>query len=160
MIGGPTGFEGSERYQYSAETPEGRAVEAAKKLKASGVDRIVLGLSDGSTGQLTKPFPPGAPAIKAHEALKGVIARAGLDHCRQHTSGYGMAPGFPPSWGEPTNMFGGTKDVLQAGMVMTVEPAIFIKEEGLGVRLIDNCIITDSGIELLSVTPRDIAVVD
>jgi multiple sugar transport system substrate-binding protein len=64
MIGGPTGFEGSERYQYSAETPEGRAVEAAKKLKASGVDRIVLGLSDGSIGQLAKPFPPGAPAIK------------------------------------------------------------------------------------------------
>ena len=41
--------------------------------------------------------------------------------------------------------------------VMTVEPAVFIKEEGLGVRLIDNCIITDSGIELLSTTPRDIA---
>jgi hypothetical protein len=37
---------------------------------------------------------------------------------------------------------------------------VFIKEESLGVRLIDNCIITDNGIELLSVTPRDIAVVD
>jgi multiple sugar transport system substrate-binding protein len=35
MIGGPTGFAGSERYQYSADTPEGRAIEAAKKLKAS-----------------------------------------------------------------------------------------------------------------------------
>ena len=102
----------------------------------------------------------GAPAIHAHEALKGVIARAGLDHGRQHTSGYGMAPGFPPSWGEPTNMFGGSKDILQANMVMTIEPGIFLKEEGLGVRLIDNCIITETGIELLSMTPRDIAVVD
>mgnify|MGYP000589011625 CR=1 FL=1 len=37
MIGGPTGFEGAERYQYGAETPEGRAVEAAKALKAKGV---------------------------------------------------------------------------------------------------------------------------
>src|SRR5262245_46068825 len=34
MIGGPTGFEGSERYQYGADTPEGRAVEAAKAMKA------------------------------------------------------------------------------------------------------------------------------
>ena len=84
----------------------------------------------------------------------------GMDHFRQHTSGYGMAPGFPPSWGEPTNMFGGSKDVLQAEMVMTVEPGVFIKEEGLGVRLIDNCIITDTGVELLSTTPRDIAVVE
>jgi Xaa-Pro dipeptidase len=102
----------------------------------------------------------GVPAIKVHEALKGVIAKAGLDQYRQHTSGYGMAPGFPPSWGEPTNMFGGSKDILQAGMVMTIEPGVFIKEEGLGVRLIDNCIITAGGVELLSTTPRAIAVVD
>lgn len=64
MIGGPTGFEGAERYQYGPETPEGRAVEAAKAMKAAGVDKIVLGLSDGSIGQLTQPFPAGAPSIK------------------------------------------------------------------------------------------------
>ena len=102
----------------------------------------------------------GAAAIEAHEALKGVIAKDGLDHFRQHTSGYGMAPGFPPSWGEPTNMFGGSKDVLQAGMVMTDRAGGLHQGRGLGVRLIDNCIIKDNGIELLSTTPRDIAVVD
>ncbi|KQV41558.1 extracellular solute-binding protein [Rhizobium sp. Root1204] len=66
MIGGPTGFDGAERYQYGAETPEGRAIEAAKALKAAGKapERIVLGLSDGSIGQLTQPFPAGAPSIK------------------------------------------------------------------------------------------------
>ncbi len=66
MIGGPTGFDGAERYQYGADTPEGRAIEAAKSLKAAGKapKRIVLGLSDGSIGQLTKPFPEGAPTIK------------------------------------------------------------------------------------------------
>lgn len=36
-------------------------------------------------------------------------------------------------------MFGGSKDVLRAGMVISVEPAVFIKEERIGVRLIDNC---------------------
>ena len=66
MIGGPTGFAGCERYQYSADTPEGRAIEAAKALKASGKApaKIVVGLSDGSIGQLTQPFPAGAPSIK------------------------------------------------------------------------------------------------
>ena len=100
------------------------------------------------------------PAIKAHEALKGVIVKAGMEHYRQHTSGYGMAPGFPPSWGEPTNMFGGSRDILRAGMVMSVEPGLFVKEEGLGVRLIDNCIITDRGVEVLSTTSRDLAIID
>ncbi|MGT2467506.1 ABC transporter substrate-binding protein [Mesorhizobium atlanticum] len=66
MIGGPTGFDGAERYQYGPDTPEGRAIEAAKALKAAGKApaKIVLGLSDGSIGQLTKPFPAGAPSIK------------------------------------------------------------------------------------------------
>ena len=66
MIGGPVGFDGAERYQYGPDTPEGRAIEAAKTLKAAGKapERIVLGLSDGSIGQITQPFPAGAPAIK------------------------------------------------------------------------------------------------
>ena len=66
MIGGPTGFQGAERYQYGADTPEGRAIEAAKALKGAGKApaKIVLGLSDGSIGQLTQPFPVGAPSIK------------------------------------------------------------------------------------------------
>jgi Xaa-Pro aminopeptidase len=133
--------------QWSIGKPSARLQELHK---------IVREASDAAMAKMKA----GAAAIEAHEALKGVIARAGLDHCRQHTSGYGMAPGFPPSWGEATNMFGGSKDVLQANMVMTIEPGVFIKEEGLGARLIDNCIIKDNGIELLSTTPRDIAVVD
>jgi len=66
MIGGPTGFDGAERYQYGPDTPEGRAIEAIKAMKGSGKApaKIVLGLSDGSIGQLTKPFPEGAPSIK------------------------------------------------------------------------------------------------
>ena len=66
MIGGPTGFDGAERYQYGPDTPEGRAIEAVKALRGAGKapDRIVLGLSDGSIGQITQPFPTGAPSIK------------------------------------------------------------------------------------------------
>lgn len=102
----------------------------------------------------------GAPAINGHEALKGTFVEAGVDRFRQHTSGYGMAPAFPPAWGEPTNMFGGSKDVLEAGMIVSVEPGLFIKEEGLGVRLIDNCLITADGVEVLSTTSQDLIVVD
>ena len=117
---------------------------------------IVLEASDACMAQMKD----GAAAVVPHEAAKAVIAKAGLDRYRVHTSGYGMAPGFPPSWGEATNMFGGSKDVLRTGMVVSVEPAVFIKDERIGVRLIDNCIITDDGVEVLSRTPRDLIVVD
>ena len=124
--------------------------------RLSDIYKLVVEASDACLAKMRN----GAEAIDAHEALKSVFVKAGMDQYRQHTSGYGMAPGFPPSWGESTNMFGGTKDVLKEGMVMSVEPALFLKEERLGVRLIDNVIVTKTGVELLSRTSRDLAVVD
>jgi len=102
----------------------------------------------------------GVPAVRPHEAAKRVIAGAGLDHGRIHTSGYGLAPGFPPSWGEPLALFGGSTDVLAAGMVVTVEPPIFLPEENIGVRIIDNLLVTDTGCEILARTPRELLVID
>jgi Xaa-Pro dipeptidase len=100
------------------------------------------------------------PAITPHEAAKRVIARAGMDRYRIHTTGYGVGPGVPPSWGEPLNMFGGSTDILRAGMVVSVEPPVFIAEERLGARIIDNVLITEHGAELLSRFPLDLIVID
>jgi Xaa-Pro dipeptidase len=99
---------------------------------------------------------PGVEAIVPHLAAKRIIAEAGFDAGRLHTSGYGLAPGFPPSWGEPLNMFGGATGVIREGMVLTIEPPVFLHGERLGARLIDNVIVTATGAELLSGVPREI----
>lgn len=39
---------------------------------------------------------------------------------------------------------------LQAGIVMTVEPGIYIKEESIGIRIEDDVLITDAGIKVLT----------
>jgi len=50
---------------------------------------------------------------------------------------------------------------LQPGMVVTVEPGIYIPEENLGVRIEDDALITDSGYKLLSERlPRDPAEIE
>lgn len=103
---------------------------------------------------------PGVPATVPHEAAKRVIAEAGLDRHRIHTTGYGIAPGFPPSWGEPLHLFGGSRYTLEAGMVVSVEPPVFIHAEKLGARLIDNVLVTAGGAELISRHTRDLIVVD
>ena len=101
----------------------------------------------------------GVPAVIPHEAAKRIIADAGLDHGRVHTSGYGLAPGFPPTWGEPLHMLGGSTYTLQAGMVVTIEPPVFLGEERLGARIIDNVLVTETGAELLSRFSRDLMVI-
>lgn len=101
----------------------------------------------------------GVPAEVPHEAARRIIVEAGLEHGRVHTSGYGLAPGFPPTWGEPLHMLGGVRSLLKAGMVITIEPPVFLAEERLGARLIDNVLVTDHGAELLSRFPRDLMIV-
>jgi|GEM_PF-273843 len=66
MIGGPTGFEGAERYQYGADEAAGLAVEGLRKLKAEGKapDKLVVMVPPGCVGHYESPFPEGAPTSK------------------------------------------------------------------------------------------------
>lgn len=66
MTGGPTGFDGAERFQYNSGMSEGRAIEGIKALQAAGnaPKKLTMLLTDGAIGQITKPFPDGAPSAK------------------------------------------------------------------------------------------------
>jgi Xaa-Pro aminopeptidase len=46
----------------------------------------------------------------------------------------------------------GNTDQLKQGMILTVEPGIYIPEEGIGVRIEDDILITKDGFENLSAT--------
>jgi len=132
--------------QFSIGTPTRRMTELYDVVRRA-CDACIAEIRDG------------VPATRPHEAAKRVIGEAGLERYRVHTSGYGLAPGFPPTWGEPVHMIGGSTYTLRAGMVLSVEPPVFIRDEKLGARIIDNVLVTQDGAELLSRFSRDLIVV-
>jgi multiple sugar transport system substrate-binding protein len=66
MIGGPTGFPGAARYQYPADSEEGRAHLAAKALRKAGKapDTLVVQALNFARPQFENRFPKGALSIK------------------------------------------------------------------------------------------------
>lgn len=133
--------------QFAIGTPSARMHELYDVVRRAA-DAMIATIRDG------------VPATVPHDAARAVIGDAGFEQYRVHTSGYGLGPGFPPSWAEPLHMIGGSPYVLQAGMVITVEPPVFVGPEGLGARIIDNVLVTPTGAELLAGASRDLIVID
>ena len=82
-----------------------------------------------------------------------VHGRARSKRRRRHSSS-GIARALPPAWGTGSGMevhdVGGPAPTLEPGMVFTIEPAMQIPEEHIGIRLEDMILITESGYENLS----------
>lgn len=63
-IGGPVGFKGAERYQYPANSEEGRAIRGLQALKRAGKapDQLVVQVLNFARPQFENKFPAGATA--------------------------------------------------------------------------------------------------
>ena len=103
---------------------------------------------------------PGVPATVPHEAAKNIISKAGMDNYRLHMTGYAVGAAFPPSWVEPLVLESNCPYILQEGMIIAVEPPLFGLEDGLGVRIIENVLITNNGTLALCKTSRDLIILD
>lgn len=77
---------------------------------------------------------------------RDIITRGGFGKCFGHSLGHGV--GYEIH--EAPTVSGRSSQVLLPGMVVTVEPGIYL-EDNLGVRIEDLILITDSGCEVLSV---------
>jgi Xaa-Pro aminopeptidase len=51
---------------------------------------------------------------------------------------------------------GDSKYILKANMVVAVEPPVFSWDERIGARLIQNVLVTETGVEQLPNTPLDL----
>jgi len=93
---------------------------------------------------------PGITAHAVDHVAREVIRKAGYGKYFNHALGHGL--GLVPH--EIPRVGKGTKTVLEAGMVITIEPGIYLPGVG-GVRLEDDILVTESGYEVLSSLPAE-----
>jgi Xaa-Pro aminopeptidase len=94
---------------------------------------------------------PGALAGDVDAAARQVISAAGFGKVFGHGSGHG----FGLEIHETPRLAPDQKEPLKAGMVVTVEPGIYLPGWG-GIRIEDDVLVTKTGHEILTSLPKDL----
>ena len=90
---------------------------------------------------------PGATIGSIDAAARAVIREAGYEEYFPHGTSHHVGLDVHDV---------GPRRAFQPGMVVTVEPGIYIAEEQLGIRIEDIVVVTETGFEILSaMIPRD-----
>lgn len=103
--------------------------------------------------ETTESIKPGLTLNELNEVTKKVLGEglkaAGLIKTDEELSKY-YYHGVSHYLGLDTHDVGDRKDKLKPGAVITVEPGLYIKEMGLGIRIEDDVLVTENGYEVLS----------
>lgn len=104
--------------------------------------------------EVTALIKPGVPFATLNAHTKKILAeeciKVGLIKEESEISNY-YYHSVSHFLGLDTHDVGSYKDlILQPGMVLTVEPGLYIEEEGIGIRIEDDVLVTEEGHEVLS----------
>jgi Xaa-Pro dipeptidase len=113
--------------------------------KISSRQQEIYGTVKAAQDLAVKAISAGVKAVDVDAVAMEIIGRTGFRDCFVHNLGHGVgldiheAPILSPD----------SKDVLEAGNVVTVEPGIYIVGFG-GVRIEDTVLVTEEGVEKLT----------
>lgn len=161
--------------------PHGRA--STRKIRAGELVTLDFGFSyNGFNSDMTRTFAVGIPTDEARKVYETVLeaqkrgvaaARAGVTAqsvdaaCRDYITNAGHGPAFGHSTGHglgievhelPRLAWVNSDTVLKPGMVVTIEPGIYLPNR-CGVRIEDDVVITQTGCTVLTTAPKKLIIV-
>ena len=132
----------------------GQPDEASRKMYAAVLMAQLAGV---------KAVAPGAKTEEVDYAARNVLRKSGFGRYFTHSTGHGVGleihepPGLrraPAGGKRPKTPAKHTGQVLEAGMVITIEPGVYIDGLG-GVRIEDTVLVTENGCEVLTPTSKE-----
>ncbi|MFZ1243243.1 MAG: aminopeptidase P family protein [Candidatus Saccharimonas sp.] len=143
---------GARLHGYCADITRTYAVNPTKRQQR--VHEVVQAAQRRIVALLAPELPVSEYINRSDEIMKEALEELGLLSDRSdiktfrkyypHATSHGLGVDVHDSLGAPR--------YFRAGMVLTVEPGIYIPEENIGVRIEDNILITSTGNENLSAT--------
>ena len=120
---------------WAGPNPEARRVyQAVREAQQAAIDAVGLG---GAVGEVDR-------------AARKVLQGHGLEKYFTHSTGHGVGLEIH----EAPRIAAGQAEVLQPGMVITIEPGVYLP--GWGVRIEDMVVVTDPRCEVLTPTSKEL----
>ena len=122
----------------------GRASKSARAMYSAVLESQLAGIA---------AVRAGVQAEKVDAAARTVLHRYKLDKYFTHSLGHGVGIEIH----ESPRLAKGQGAELQAGMIVTIEPGVYIPGRG-GVRVEDMVLVTSKGCEVLTPTPKELVI--
>jgi len=130
---------------YHADMTRAIGVGAVQEPLRSWFDAVLAAQRAGVAA-----IAPGADGTVVDAAARDLLSAVGLGDAFGHSLGHGTGLEIH----EGPRLSPRSKDTLAPGMVVTVEPGVYVAGTG-GLRIEDLVLVTDTGGEVLSHTPKD-----
>lgn len=140
---------GAQLNEYSADISRTYPVNGKFSERQKAVYNVVLSTNEAIIAMVKPGVTTAELNARARELLTEGLKELGLiTEDKDLTKYYYHSIGHP--LGLDTHDVGGRELTLEPGMVITVEPGLYIAEEGTGIRIEDDILVTEEGHDVLS----------
>jgi Xaa-Pro aminopeptidase len=122
--------------------------------RADARQREVYGLVREAHDRAIRAIRAGVSCGEIDRIARSCLAEAGLDSHFSHGTGHGVGLDVH----EAPRLAAGRQEILRAGMVVTVEPGVYLPGVW-GIRIEDMVLVTEEGCEILTPTSKELTII-